>query len=52
MKQILNIRLNKIKEKRKELLQLEDEYIENTPPCCNKKCEYWGGDIEVVVNVA
>lgn len=33
--------LEEIKEKRKELYSLEKQYLEETTPCCNKKCSFW-----------
>ncbi|TRX10557.1 hypothetical protein [Flavobacterium gawalongense] len=33
--------LKEIIEKRSELEILERQYLEETPPCCNKKCGFW-----------
>lgn len=30
-----------IKEKREELENLENEYLNETPPCINKGCAFW-----------
>lgn len=34
------VTVEEIKEKRKELEQMEKEYLENTPPCCCVKCSW------------
>lgn len=34
------VTVKEIKEKRKELEQMEKEYLENTPPCGNIKCSW------------
>ena len=33
--------LSEIKEKRNELDKLEQQYLQKTTPCCNKKCSFW-----------
>jgi hypothetical protein len=33
--------LSEIKEKRAELDNLESQYLKETNPCCNKKCNWW-----------
>ena len=33
--------LEEIKEKRYELDKLENQYLKETPPCCNKKCGFY-----------
>lgn len=33
--------IEEIKKKRRELELLEEEYLNETPPCWNKKCSFW-----------
>lgn len=33
--------LDEIKQMRIDLEKLEDKYLKETPPCCNKKCGFW-----------
>ena len=33
--------VEEIKEKRRELEKLEEEYLNETPPCNNKECSFW-----------
>lgn len=33
-----------IKEKRRELEELENEYLQNTPACQNEKCGLWSNN--------
>ena len=33
-----------IKDKRRELEELEAEYVKKTPPCMNKGCLWWNPD--------